>query len=58
MHNAKLAQVGQRGNKLLEKLACFLLLEPILRGDEAEELSIAAVLHDEKQLVWSLNSFV
>ena len=48
MHNPQLAQISQRRNKLLEKLASFFFLQLVLRRDETEQFTIAAVLHDEK----------
>ena len=48
MHNPQLAQISQSRNKLLEKLASFFFLQLVFRRDETEQLTIAAVLHDEK----------
>ena len=48
MHNPQLAQISQRRNKLLEKLASFFFLQLVFRRDETEQFTIAAVLHDEK----------
>ena len=48
MDNAQLAQVGECRNKLLEQLARLFLFQLVLRGDEAEEFAVAAVLHDQE----------
>jgi len=58
MHDTQLSKVSQSRDQLLEKLASFLLSQFVLRGNEAKEFTIAAILHDQKQLVWRLNSFV
>ena len=42
----------------MEKSTCFLLFQFVLLRDVAEKLSIAAVLHDEKELVGRLNNLI
>lgn len=58
MHDAKLAQVGEGRYELLEEPARLFLFQLILRSDVAEELAIAAVLHDEEETIGCFNDFV
>lgn len=58
MHDAQLAEVRQRRNELLEQLACLFLFQFVLRCNETEQFAIAAVLHDQEQLVRRLDRFI
>lgn len=56
--NAKLSQILNAGNELLEKAASLILLEMVLGSDVVEQLTVAAVLHNEEQSVFGLYDFV
>lgn len=47
MHNSKFSQIVDGKDKLLVKPTSFFFLEPRLRSYVAEELPIAAVLHND-----------
>ena len=43
---------------MLEQFASLLFLEFVFGGDEAEQLTIATVFHDEEEFVWRLNGLI
>lgn len=58
MSNPQLAQVFDSVNQLLKQPAALLLREMVLGRDVVEELTVAAVLHDQKQALGRLDDFV
>ena len=48
MGDAKLTQILNTRDKLLEKSTSFILLEVVLRCDVIEQLAVAAMLHDQE----------
>ena len=49
MRDSELAKVLNTRDELLEQPACLLFLQMVLGSDVVKQLSIAAVLHDQKQ---------
>ena len=58
MGDPQLSKVVYRRYELLEKSARLLLLQLIFGRDVAEQLAIAAVLHDEEEASWRLDDLV
>lgn len=58
MHNVKLVDVLDSGDYLLKVLARLILIDSCLLDNVVEELSAICVLHNQVQLLWSLNDFI
>ena len=57
MHDAKLVQVFDSADDLLEELASLGFFKLLFLDDIVEKLTSADELHDEKELLWRLNNF-
>ena len=58
MSNSESPQIGECLDELLEKTTGLFFFEFVLRGDVAEQFSIAAMLHDEEQAARSFDYLI
>lgn len=58
MYNSKLVNVFYATNDLLENFACLLFLHPFFADYIVEKLSSFHVLHDQKQVLRSLDNLI
>ncbi len=58
MNNAYFVNVLDSGNKLVEYAYGLVLIDSFIFDDIIEEFSLFHVLHDQKQLLGSLNNFI
>ena len=58
MCNAKLAKVFDARYQLLEQPAGLFFFQMVLGCDIVEELSVAAVFHDQEESLWCLYNLV
>ena len=55
MHNVEFVQVLNTSYDLVQELAGLRLFDPLVLHNVVKELSAAGILHDQVQLLWSLD---